>query len=162
MGLTRLPGPGPLVPSADATTNQNSRDVVGNKSDAQTATVGTTASIIAYIKGLLTNYTAARAGYLDNLNGASNLDQVPANPGTAIKSIQRGTIAITSTNQTNTATITSVDTAKSILIHLGQKSGGSDSSQVAYLELTDATTVTASREGTSSTLTVSYEVVEYY
>ena len=41
------------VPAADATTNTDERDVIGNKTDTAVTTVGTTKSIIAYIKGLL-------------------------------------------------------------------------------------------------------------
>lgn len=41
------------VPTADASTNLQVRDVVGNKSDALVTTVGTSTSIIAYIKGLI-------------------------------------------------------------------------------------------------------------
>ena len=42
-----------LVPAADAATNTTPAHVIGNKSDAAVSTVGTVASIIAYIKGLL-------------------------------------------------------------------------------------------------------------
>lgn len=42
------------VPAADATANAQMRDVIGNKSDAAQTVIGTTRSIIAYIKGLLT------------------------------------------------------------------------------------------------------------
>jgi len=41
------------VPTADATANARMRDVVGNKTDAAVVTVGTVATIIAYVKGLL-------------------------------------------------------------------------------------------------------------
>ncbi len=39
------------VPSADAATNVNERDVVGNKTDASVYVAGTTNSIAAYVKG---------------------------------------------------------------------------------------------------------------
>ncbi len=42
------------VPVADATTNTLERDVVGNKTDAGVTAVGTTKSITAYAKGLVT------------------------------------------------------------------------------------------------------------
>ena len=41
------------VPAPDSTANVLERDVIGNKSDAAVTTVGTTASIMAYIKGVL-------------------------------------------------------------------------------------------------------------
>lgn len=40
------------VPTADVTTNAQMRDVVGNKTDAAVTTVGTTKTLMAYIKGL--------------------------------------------------------------------------------------------------------------
>lgn len=42
------------VPSANSTENVYTRDVVGNKTDTAQTTVGTTRSIIAYVKGILT------------------------------------------------------------------------------------------------------------
>lgn len=42
-----------VVPSADATANSYERDVIGNKTDAAVNAVGTTKSIVAYLKGLL-------------------------------------------------------------------------------------------------------------
>lgn len=42
------------VPSADSTANAFERDVIGNKTDAEIEAVGTTASLMAYVKGLLT------------------------------------------------------------------------------------------------------------
>ncbi len=41
------------VQDADATTNQYDRDPIGNKTDAAVVAVGTTKSIIAYVKGIL-------------------------------------------------------------------------------------------------------------
>ena len=41
------------VPAADAATNVQARDVIGNKTDAAVTVVGAVASAIAYIKGLL-------------------------------------------------------------------------------------------------------------
>lgn len=42
-----------VVPEADSTANDQLRDVVGNKADAAVAAVGTTASLLAYVKGIL-------------------------------------------------------------------------------------------------------------
>lgn len=41
------------VPSADGQSNRTTNQVIGNKNDAAVTTVGVTASIIAYVKGLL-------------------------------------------------------------------------------------------------------------
>ena len=81
-----------------------------------------------------------------------------------IKSIQRGTIVIAATNASNTATITSVDLAKSHLSFGGSShsdSANANARQMARAELTNATTVTATRSGTLSSTTIAYTVVEY-
>lgn len=54
------------VPAADATTNAYTRDVVGNKSDAAVTAVGTTKSILAYAKGLITMGTVQVADSTNN------------------------------------------------------------------------------------------------
>jgi hypothetical protein len=87
--------------------------------------------------------------------------------GGGIKSIQRGTISITSPNSTATATVTSVNTAKSLLTHLGQSGYYSASSTDGLgnvrISLTNATTITAAAGATPNVVsyTVSYELVEY-
>ena len=76
-----------------------------------------------------------------------------------IRSIQRGTIAITVTS--NTAVITAVDTAKAVVLW-GGNSTTTDVFLPAYVVLTNATTVTATRGGNDgTTLTVAYQVLEY-
>jgi hypothetical protein len=52
--------------SADATSNSYQRDTVGNKEDAAVQTVGTTKSIVAYIKGILTYLLVASADATTN------------------------------------------------------------------------------------------------
>lgn len=88
-----------------------------------------------------------------------------------INLIQRGTIAIAdpSSAQTNTATITAVTTARSVLYHLGNRRAGTGTSAGdigqaagATLELTNSTTVTATVANTvAGGVTTSYQVVEY-
>lgn len=83
--------------------------------------------------------------------------------GMRIKSIQRGLITLSGV-ATNTATVTSVDTNKSILWDLGTlASGGLTTFEDTniYLELTNATTITATRAGTAGAPIVSYQLVEY-
>lgn len=60
-----------LVPAADATTNAQERDVIGNKTDAAVTAVGTTKSIVAYLKGLVTMETVQ---VQDSTNNAFNGD----------------------------------------------------------------------------------------
>lgn len=55
-----------LVPTADVTTNTNERDVIGNKTDAAVTAVGTTKSITAYAKGLVTMNTVQSADSTNN------------------------------------------------------------------------------------------------
>ena len=82
-------------------------------------------------------------------------------PG-AIKSIQRGTIVIAAASASNTATITSVNTAKALITMLGAESTDTSvANTMTRLALTNATTVTASRGGTTGSVTVGYQVVEY-
>jgi len=54
------------VPAADAVTNVNERDVIGNKTDAAVTAVGTTKSILAFVKGLITMCTVQAADSANN------------------------------------------------------------------------------------------------
>jgi hypothetical protein len=83
--------------------------------------------------------------------------------GSPIKSIQRGTITIAGNNTSATATISSVNTSKSMVSFLGSNTGGSGLFLLGRVGLTNATTVTATKhstEGVSETV-VSYEVIEF-
>mgnify|MGYP001570750435 CR=1 FL=1 len=80
-----------------------------------------------------------------------------------IKGIQRGTIVLSAA--TGTATITSVDTTKTELRHLGQAggAGGEAAGRVlTNIVLTNSTTITATMGIYSATDTVSWELTEYY
>lgn len=93
------------------------------------------------------------------------LDVYPPPASSPIKSIQSGSINIGSSSTSNTATISSVDTAKSRIAFRGQAGGDATDIRigVANLELTNATTVTATRASQNGTrsLTVYFDVVEY-
>lgn len=85
--------------------------------------------------------------------------------GSSIKSIQKGTIVIANASASNTATITAVTTGKSFVLHGGAYSSNSAAAindNMAALDLTNSTTVTATRLGTNYNLTISYTVVEFY
>lgn len=104
------------------------------------------------------------------------------NHGSAIKSIQRGTIQLSSSETSKTATISSVSTSKTMLNFLGARAPGRiylfwDSTyQEDYrlaaaetghhfvtLQLTSSTQITVTRAQSNNTnITVSYEVIEYY
>ena len=83
--------------------------------------------------------------------------------GGGIKSIQRGTISV---NSTATATITAVNTAKTVLNYCGCKSGlyygGVFTAATAYISLTSSTQITAAAIAGHTAATVSYEVIEYF
>lgn len=125
--------------------------------------IGLLASIKSGVTTLTSRLTSTRAGYLDNLDAA-----VSTRLG-SIKSIQRDTIAVVLSgvgghySGSNTDAISSVNTAKSIVILLGFTPGTDAlSSYFARLELTNGTTVTATVAGGSAvTVTVAYQVVEF-
>lgn len=83
----------------------------------------------------------------------------------AIASTQRGTLTISNGSTSNTAAITSVDTTKTQLRMLGFSSGSTSSdgaeSWAPRIALTNATTITASRSGSTQSLTISWELTEY-
>jgi hypothetical protein len=54
------------IPAADVTANTNIRDVVGNKTDTAVTTVGTTKSLMGYVKGTLDSVVVPTADTTDN------------------------------------------------------------------------------------------------
>ena len=94
--------------------------------------------------------------------------------GSAVKSVQRGTLVLSSSQTSNTATISAVNMAKTMLNFLGASAGSSaetaptnryaqTSHHFVRLTLTDSTTVTATRVSHHDReATVSYEVIEYW
>lgn len=96
--------------------------------------------------------------------------------GSAIKSIQRGTIVLSKSQTSKTAIISPVTTGKTMLNLLGVRAEDAfyasfeASFGYAYtshfnitLELTNSTTITATRVHSNATeATVSYEVIEFY
>ena len=81
----------------------------------------------------------------------------------AITRVQYGTITMTAATS-NTATITSVDTSKSVCLYLGWTTTMTTTSALECsptLVLTNATTVTASRGSATNNTTASYCVLEF-
>ncbi len=81
-----------------------------------------------------------------------------------IKSIQRGTIALTAGNLTGTVTITAVVTANCVLTFLGVTSDTATANAEraeARVSLTNATTVTATRADSTDNALLSFEIMEY-
>ena len=86
--------------------------------------------------------------------------------GGGIKSIQRGTISAPNAG-TATATITAVNTAKTMLNFCGCSTGfqsGGGIGESARIALTSSTQITANNRGVNTAFppTVSYEVIEYF
>ena len=82
--------------------------------------------------------------------------------GLTIKSIQRGVISFNQVSSPGTATISSVNTSKSLIFYLGAH-GSSGTAFFASIALTNSTTVTASASfAGAQTATIGYQVVEYY
>ena len=81
-----------------------------------------------------------------------------------IKSVQRGVITINNITSSATATISAVTTTKTQLNFLGASTTGSTALESnPRIVLTNGTTVTATRGNSADvTITVSYEVIEYY
>lgn len=77
--------------------------------------------------------------------------------GTTIKGVQRGTTAISAGSTSNTASITSVTTTKSIANFLGSESAN----YKGGVTLTNSTTVTVISSNTGTTRNVSWEIVEF-
>lgn len=114
----------------------------------------------------------SRLNYIRLITGGGTTD--PSADGTnwgvfgpsRIKSVQRGVITITGAATLVTATITAVDTSKSVCRFMGAEvSAGTTwgASTGARVTLTNSTTVTASRQDASGNNTlVGYEVEEWW
>lgn len=113
--------------------------------------------LLARVNTLLTRLSSTRAGNLDYLDAAIS-DISP------IRSIQHGSIAISNGASSNTATITAVTTAKTQLAFLGVRHGGTVTAFTdagVTLTLTNSTTITAERTGTTGLSTVRYCATEF-
>lgn len=98
----------------------------------------------------------------DRFNGAGAGGYFSGGKSPTVELIQRGTVAITAGNPSNTATITSAATARSRVRFLGCDSPDTVSVQAGYITQTNATTITAFRRGTTTgTQTFSYEITTY-
>ena len=93
---------------------------------------------------------------------AGHIDAAITSRMASIKAIYRGTITVPFGAVSATATITSVDTAKSLIFNLGAQNDGTEAPNVR-LELTNGTTITASKTNYSGTpeVIVGYQVIEF-
>lgn len=99
-------------------------------------------------------------GSLANLDAAVS-SRAPANES-PIQSVQYGTMTIAANVASGTATITSVNTAKAVVIYLGLRTSATSDNTWAKITLTNATTVTADRQGSpANDEVVGFVVVEF-
>lgn len=153
----------------------------GNTSNTATITAVDTTKAVLFLGGFTTTVTAGTAyGSSNPYVALTNATTVTAtrNSSTsavtvrgtivefvssAISSVQSGTIVLSGVTS-NTATISSVDTSKSVVLWLGHITN-STSSNVSRawgsFVLTNATTVTFSRSVSNNVLTGSFMVVEF-
>jgi hypothetical protein len=146
--------------------------------------IGALMGVPGKLKTLLDRLTATRAGYLDNLDAAistrasasvwtsglatelGGLDTaIAAIPLSVINSIQAISITMSSASSA-TQTITGVVVAKSVVVFTGFSCDATAASAnfhhvMSKLALTNTTTVTASRNGSTGTVIVNGFVVEF-
>lgn len=108
----------------------------------------------------------ATKSYVDNKLSASAIQSLLTGGSVSvIKNIQRGIITIAANQTVGTATISSVNTGKSVVLYGGSIIGGGDyysSYWDARLVLTNGTTVTATRAyAPSYNATVPYQVIQF-
>lgn len=89
----------------------------------------------------------------------SNLLQFTAG---GIKSTQRGEISISAGAPMQTATISAVTLAKSELRLLGSTNSAGEAGSFARIQLTNTTTITATRGNTGGETIASWELTERY
>lgn len=77
-----------------------------------------------------------------------------------VKSVQRGSISFSVTSAA--ASISPVDTAKAVVVFGGFRSNDSDFRTSPSVSLASSTSVLASRSASVGTVTVEWQVIEYY
>ena len=127
---------------------------LGNDTNDNAATTsGFTSCILS--NSTTVSQAATAAG---NVGGFCVLEFLPG----MVKSAGSGTIAVSGVGSA-TATITSVNTSKTILTFLGQTTNdGTPSAQWCRLALTNSTTITASRTFASNLVNIRYSYLEFY
>lgn len=86
-------------------------------------------------------------------------------PQTGIKSVQRGTFTIGSTDYFASVSISAVNTSKAFVLWGGAANPGGTSSfadNYYRIELDSSTSVTATRPGNTNSVIVAYQVVEFF
>jgi len=131
------------------------------KTDTGNAVTNTATNNTASKTGILSQKLAYLISLLENTTYGLNAIKTAVSSGGGLKNItiQRGTIAFSS-GATATATISSVDTSKSFVVYGGVRGSANDynisANWDATLELTNSTTVTATRYSNTYTSYVTY------
>lgn len=101
---------------------------------------------------------------IDTTEGGFKYSQCAVEFLPAIASVQYGSVTCSNASATGTATINSVDTTRAIVIHLGSTlntNGWPTTNYYTNVVLTNATTVTATRSGTTTDNITNFCVVEF-
>ena len=86
-----------------------------------------------------------------------------ASYGLPVKTIQCGTIAVNNGSATGTSTLsTAVTVAKTFVVHLGHYGGTNLTDQHSAVSITNTTTITGTREGTTGNNVTGYCAIEFY
>lgn len=176
------PSPSPAPPVGNITSVQPLSIVIGSSAASNTGsltTVDATRTVIfpsGFNSSNSSGTAAADYGRItltdaNTVTATRNSNQLPTTlscsitavefTSNVVESVQYGTISLTGTSA-NTATITAVDTSRSIVIWLG--SSGDDAAGRtgnAFLVLTNGTTVTGQSGDSSGTNIVSFCVVQF-
>lgn len=128
-----------------------------------TNTVGLTANDAYRVE--LTNATTVTA-YRNTASGSATVYVTVVEFGSSlVDSVQQGTIALSTAQTSNTATISSVTTSRSAVYLQGQTNTDAllySMRRVAYVRLTNSTTVTATRNQTGTTSSVvGFAVIQF-
>lgn len=122
----------------------------------------------AWTRVTLTNATTVTATKNDATDTSTvGFEVAEFYAGVLNSAVQRGTITVAAASTSNTAAITSVTTAKALLMFLGMSAdataaaGGVQEHVFTRLTLTNATTVTATRTNSIGNIVVSYQVAEF-
>lgn len=97
--------------------------------------------------------------------GSAGMVSLWNSPSLLVASVQRGYTSITGANYSATSTISSVNTNYSVVSCRGNGNGGvCNRALLAYIQLTNATTLTATRpyQDGSNSSTIFWEVIEFY
>jgi hypothetical protein len=138
--------------------------------NGNTTSDSTNGQIDAYQTGFITltnstTVTVTRGGQDGNGNITVNFCVVEFLPG-VIRSVQAGTILLANAVVTNTATITAVNTAKSVLFYNNKNTNqgplAAGTTHWSKLDLTNSTTITATRAGNTNQEVPAYLLVEFF